>query len=108
MSVDGSAALGTLHEQMFFDKIQLVAGAGKPVELIFHNGDAMQHNWVLTQPGAADEIGLAAEKLSPQPDAQGRLFVPASPKVLQATKLANPNDTVRLRFDAAGALVHPA
>jgi putative heme-binding domain-containing protein len=92
--------LGTLHEQMFFDKIQLVAGAGKPVELIFHNGDAMQHNWVLTQSGAADEIGLAAEKLSPQPDAQGRLFVPASPKVLQATKLANPNDTVRLRFDA--------
>ena len=92
--------LGTLHEQMFFDKVQLVAEAGKPVELIFHNSDAMQHNWVLTQIGAVDEIGLAAEKLTPQPDSQGRHYVPASPKVLQATKMLNPNDTLRLRFDA--------
>ncbi len=92
--------LGTLHEQMFFDKIQLVAEAGKPVELIFHNSDAMQHNWVLTQTGATDEIGLAAEKLTPQPDGQGRHYVPASPKVLQATKMLNPNDTIRLRFNA--------
>lgn len=92
--------LGTLHEQMFFDKIQLVAEAGKPVELVFHNSDAMQHNWVLTTPDGADEIGLAAEKLAPQPDLQGRLFVPASPKVLQATKLLNPDDTLRLRFNA--------
>ncbi|MBI5801271.1 MAG: c-type cytochrome [Verrucomicrobia bacterium] len=92
--------LGTLHEQMFFDKVQLVAEAGKPVELIFHNSDAMQHNWVLTQTGAVDDIGLAAEKLPPQPDSQGRLYVPASPKVLQATKMLNPDDTVRLRFDA--------
>ncbi len=92
--------LGTLHEQMFFDKIQLVAEAGKPVELIFHNSDAMQHNWVLTQIGAVDEIGLDAEKLTSQPDSQGRHYVPASSKVLQATKMLNPNDTFRLRFDA--------
>lgn len=92
--------LGTLHEQMFFDKVQLVAEAGKPVELVFHNSDAMQHNWVLLQVGAADEIGLAAEKLPPQADSQGRLYIPASPKVLQATKMLNPNDTIRLRFNA--------
>jgi putative heme-binding domain-containing protein len=92
--------LGTLHEQMFFDKIQLVAEAGKPVELIFSNADAMQHNWVLTQIGAADEIGLAAEKMPPQADAQGRSWVPASSKVLQATKLVNPNDSIRIRFNA--------
>ncbi len=92
--------LGTLHEQMFFDKVQLVAEAGKPVELVFHNSDAMQHNWVLVAAGAADEIGAAAEKLPPQADSQGRLYIPASPKVLQATKMLNPNDTVRLRFNA--------
>ena len=50
--------------------------------------------------GAVDEIGLATEKMPPQPDAQGRLYVPASPKVLQATKMLNPNDTLRLRFNA--------
>ena len=92
--------LGTLHEQMFFDKIQLVAEAGKPVELVFHNSDAMQHNWVLIQVGGVDEIGVAAEKMPPQPDSTGRLYVPASAKVLQATKMLNPNDTIRLRFDA--------
>jgi putative heme-binding domain-containing protein len=92
--------LGTLHEQMFFDKVLLVAEAGKPVELVFRNSDAMPHNFVLTLPGALDEIGAAAEKMPPTADAQGRTYVPASPKILQATKMVNPEEAVRLRFTA--------
>jgi putative heme-binding domain-containing protein len=92
--------LRTLHEQMFFDKTRLVAEAGKPTLLILENTDAMQHNWVLTAVGAADEIGAAAEKMQPTPDSQGRIHVPASPKVLQATKMLNSGDIVRLRFNA--------
>ncbi|MBI3876400.1 MAG: c-type cytochrome [Verrucomicrobia bacterium] len=92
--------LRTILEQMFFDKILLVAEAGKPVELIFENTDAMQHNWVLVAIGAADEVGSAAEKMPPTPDAQGRLYVPASPKVMQAVKMLNSSETARLRFTA--------
>jgi len=92
--------LRTLHEQMYFDKVLLLAEAGKPVELVFENTDAMPHNFVLTLPGALDEIGAAAEKMQPAPDAQGRLYVPQSPKVLQATRMLNPAETARLRFTA--------
>ena len=92
--------LRTVYEQMFFDKTLFVVEAGKPVELIFENTDAMQHNWVLVTPDAVEEIGAAAEKMQPTPDAQGRVHVPVSPKVLQATKMLNSGDIVRLRFIA--------
>lgn len=92
--------LRTVYEQMFFDKTLLVVEAGKPVELIFENTDAMQHNWVLVTPGAVEEIGSAAEKMQATPDSQGRVHVPVSPKVLQATKMLNSGDIVRLRFTA--------
>ncbi|MBM3876172.1 MAG: c-type cytochrome [Verrucomicrobia bacterium] len=95
--------LRTLHEQMFFDKVLLLAEAGKPIELVFENTDAMPHNFVLTLPGALDEIGAAAERMQPVPDAQGRLYVPVSPKILQATKMLNPSESARLRFTAPSA-----
>jgi putative heme-binding domain-containing protein len=92
--------LRTLPEQMFYDKTLLVVEAGKPVELLFENTDVMPHNWVLVLPGTWEEIGLAAEKMAPVPDSQGRLYVPASPKIIQATKLLNPSEKVRFRFVA--------
>lgn len=92
--------LRALHEQMLFDKSLLVVEAGKPFELVFENTDAMPHNWVLVAPGAADEIGSASEKMPPTADAMGRVHVPASPKVLQATKMLNSGETLRLSCKA--------
>jgi putative heme-binding domain-containing protein len=92
--------LRTLPEQMFYDKTLLVVEAAKPVELILENPDAMQHNWVLVVPGALEEIGMAADKMAPVADSQGRTFVPDSPKVLVATKLLNAGESTRLRFTA--------
>ncbi|MBI3879169.1 MAG: c-type cytochrome [Verrucomicrobia bacterium] len=90
----------TLHEQMFFDKTQFVVEAGRPVEIHFQNTDVMPHNFVITQPGALDEIGAAAEKMPPVPDAKGRHYVPDSAKIFQATKLINPDDNAKLAFTA--------
>lgn len=92
--------LRTIYEQMLFDKNVLVVEAGKPVELIFENPDAMQHNWVLVLPGAAEEIGSMADKMTPVLDAKGRAFVPDSAKVLEATRLLNQGEQARLRFTA--------
>ena len=92
--------LRTLHEQMLFDKSLLVVEAGKPFEIVFENTDEMPHNWVLVSPGAADEIGTAAEKMSPTPDALGRVHVPNSQKILQATKMLNAGESLRLRCTA--------
>lgn len=90
----------TLPEQMLYDKTLIVVEPGKPVEIILKNDDAMQHNLVVVAPGALEEIGQAAEKLPPQPDALLRLYVPDSAKVLFATKLLDPGQQAKLAFTA--------
>ncbi|HYV27683.1 MAG TPA: plastocyanin/azurin family copper-binding protein [Candidatus Eisenbacteria bacterium] len=90
----------TIPEQMLYDKTLLVVEAGKPVQIILQNDDAMPHNLVVVAPGALEEIGNTAEKLPPESDAQGRLYVPSSPKVLQATKLVDPGQQTKLSFTA--------
>jgi putative heme-binding domain-containing protein len=92
--------LHAVYEQMRFDKELIATEPGKPVVINLQNDDAMPHNLAILAPGALKEIGLAAEKMPPDPDAQGRLYVPASPKVLYATKLAAPGQKVQLAFDA--------
>ncbi len=90
----------TIREQMLYDKTLIVVEAGKPVEIILLNDDAMPHNLVILKPGTLDEIGQASEKMTPEPDAQGRLYVPDSPKVLLATKLVEPGQQAKLSFTA--------
>ena len=89
----------TIHEQMLYDTAKLVVEAGKPVEIILKNEDAMPHNLVVVMPNAAEEIGRAAERL-PEPDAEGRIHVPNSPKVLYATKMIDPGQQAKLSFTA--------
>jgi putative heme-binding domain-containing protein len=60
----------------------------------------MPHNLAIIMPGALEEIGQAAEKMSADPDVEGRLYVPASSKLLYATKLIAPGQKGQLTFDA--------
>lgn len=92
--------LRTIHEQMLYDKSLLVVEAGKPVEIILINEDVMPHNLVIVTPGATEEVGKAAEKMTPEPDAQGRIHVPASPKVLHATRMIEAGQQTKLSFTA--------
>ena len=92
--------LRTIIEQMLFDKSLIVVEAGKPVQIILINEDAMPHNFVVIAPGALEEIGEAAEKMAPDPDAQGRIHVPISTKVLHATRMAEPGQQIKLSFTA--------
>ncbi len=88
----------TIPEQMLYDKTLIVVEAGKPVAIMLINDDAMPHNLVVVAPGALEEIGTTAEKMSPEPDAQGRHYTPDSPKVLHATKLVEPGQQTKLSF----------
>jgi putative heme-binding domain-containing protein len=89
-----------VYEQMRFNEQLLVVEPGKPVAITLQNDDAMPHNVAILMPGALEEIGQAAEKMTAEPDAEGRLYVPASPKVLYATKLVPPGQTAQLAFTA--------
>ena len=90
----------TIPEQMLYDKTLIAVEPGKPMEIILKNDDAMQHNLVVVKPGSTEEIGQAAEKMAPQPDAFLRLYVPDSPKVLFATRLLDPGQQTKLAFTA--------
>jgi len=90
----------TIPEQMLYDKTLIVVEAGKPVELILINDDMMPHNLIVISPGAAEEIGPAAEQMPAAPDAQGRLYVPDSPKILHATRVVEPGQQAKLSFAA--------
>lgn len=92
--------LGTIPDQMLFDKERLAVQAGKPFEIVFENNDLMPHNFVLLKPGALEEVGTLAENTATEPGALARHFVPRSDKVLLSSRLLQPREAERLRFTA--------
>ena len=92
--------LGTVPHRMAYDEDRLVVEAGKAVEIVFENNDIMPHNFVITEPGALEEIGLLGEATAQQPGALQRQFVPPSAKILLASDLLQPRANQVLRFDA--------
>ena len=87
-------------EQMMFDLRWFVVEAGKPVQIVFYNPDAMSHNLLIVKPGALKEVGMAASSMTPPTDPKVKAYVPDSPLVLQATRLLNWAETERLNFAA--------
>jgi putative heme-binding domain-containing protein len=82
--------------------------AGKPFEILFENTDTMPHNLVFIEPGSLEEVGDLAEKTGNAPDAMKREYVPASKKVLKASKLLQPRQSERIAWSApAKAGVYP-
>jgi glucose/arabinose dehydrogenase/lysophospholipase L1-like esterase/plastocyanin len=94
----------TVREQMRFDTTRLVVEAGKPFEIIFENMDMMPHNLVIVQPGAREEVGTQAEKMPPQPDSKGSMYVPKNPKVFASSKLLEPQQRQTLQLTAPGKM----
>jgi putative heme-binding domain-containing protein len=92
--------LGTLFERMSFDQDAIAVRAGKPVEFLFENSDLMPHNFVIVEPGALEEIGMAAEAGAQQPGAAERHFIPPSSKVLLGSSLLQPRTMEKLSFTA--------
>jgi putative heme-binding domain-containing protein len=92
--------LGTVPDQMLFDKERIVVKAGKPVEIVFDNNDLMPHNFVVTRPGSLEAIGTLAEATATQPGALERDYVPPSNKVLLKSHLLQPRNSQKLDFTA--------
>ncbi|WP_165231863.1 PVC-type heme-binding CxxCH protein [Aquisphaera insulae] len=92
--------VGTVLEQMRYDVDRLVVQAGKPVEILFTNGDTMPHNLVVAVPGSLEEVGLLAEATASGPDAIRRQYIPASGKILITSKLLQPGESQKISFTA--------
>ena len=90
----------TLREQMQYDTRYFAVQAGKPVQVVLENEDAMPHNFVITAPHAMQEIAVAAGQIPPPSDPTAKAYVPDSPKVLESLTLVQPDESASLNFVA--------
>ncbi len=90
----------TVPHKMVYDRSKIYVEAGKPAVIVLENGDIMPHNLLIGAPGSLIEIGLAAEKMAAEPDAVAKNFIPNNSKVLHATRMVQPRESVRLMFTA--------
>jgi uncharacterized cupredoxin-like copper-binding protein len=93
----------TLPERMEYDLNWFAAEAGKPVQIVLFNPDAMPHNIIVGKPGSLRDIGTAATGMPMPSDPDTKPFVPDSPLVLAATKLVTEGETAHLSFTAPAA-----
>jgi azurin len=95
----GALQVSTKGDDLAFDKTTLSAKPGQTIRLTFTNkaskSSAMQHNWVLVNPGTADTVGQASMMAGPD---KGYLAI--SPDVLAHTKLLNSGESDTVEFKA--------
>jgi azurin len=98
-STSNTLQLGTQGDQLSFNKTSLSVTHGSTVTLVFKNdaspSSGLQHNFVLTQVGKADEVANAGIMAGPEKN-----YVPDSPDVIVHTKLLNPGQSETLTFVA--------
>ena len=90
----------TVREEMRFDKKEFIVTAGKQIEIVLENTDAMQHNIVVGKAKSMDIIGAAADKMITAKDGAEKSYVPSIPQIIAASPLVNPDQTYRLKFTA--------
>jgi azurin/glucose/arabinose dehydrogenase len=96
----GAVRVQAVPNLLQFSPKEIRVKAGQPVRLLFENPDLMQHNLVLVDAGAEEEVGALADQMAAKPEGLAKQFVPESTKVLHATPLVNPNSRAELRFNA--------
>ena len=92
--------IGTIPEKLTYDLRWFAVEAGKPVQVVLFNRDAMPHNLIVGAPGSLEAIGTAGSAMPMPTDPEAKAFVPDSPEVLFSTKLVKEGETERLGFTA--------
>ena len=95
--------IGTIVEQMLYDVRWFVVEAGRPVQVVFTNVEAMPHNVVIGRPGSLVEIATLGAAVPLPADPAAKAYVPNSPLVLWSTRLLKEGETERLNFTAPAA-----
>jgi DNA-binding transcriptional ArsR family regulator/plastocyanin len=90
----------TLPEKLSYDLKWFVVEAGKAVQIVLFNSDAMPHNLIVSRPGSLEAVGTAGSAMPMPSDPDAKAFVPDSPAVLYSTKLVKEGETERLGFTA--------
>ena len=98
--------IGTEGDSMVFDQRELTAPADAIITVTFHNRSrlvAMDHNWILAQPGTEESVvraGVAA-------GAENDFVAPNDPNVIAKTRLAPRGESRSVTFPAPAPGSYP-
>ena len=100
--------IGCVPERMKYTIEGFTVKPGQPVKLVFYNPDATDHNLVIVQPNALEEVGVAANDMAKDPANAESDFIPADKKhlIVAATPMIGPTRKSKvhvLRFKAPAA-----
>ncbi len=68
--------ISCIPERMLFSVRDFAVRPGQPVKIVFTNPDATDHNLVLVQLGALEEVGMAANEMARDPRNAASNFIP--------------------------------
>lgn len=81
-----------------FDLVRLKVKPGERIKLTLTNADEMEHNLVITKPGAREEVVDASHKLGE--DGPRQNYIPVSDKVLWSIPIVIPGESAYIIFQA--------
>lgn len=97
--------IGCIPERMRYTVEQFIVAPDQPIKIVFTNPDATDHNLIFVQPGALEEVGMAANEMARDPQNANSDFIPSDKKslILQAAPMIGPTRRSQvhvLRFQA--------
>ncbi|MBI1371932.1 MAG: hypothetical protein GC159_04115 [Phycisphaera sp.] len=93
-------AISTVPERMLFTLTKFTVKPGQPVKVVMTNPDVTAHNFVIVQPGAIEEVGMAATEMARDPESAKLGYIPKSDKILHHIRMLEQNEIEVLRFKA--------
>ncbi len=79
--------IGTVEDEMRYDRPYFAVQAGRPVQIVLENDDMMAHNLLIVKPGTLKEVAEAGLAAGPNNGYQGKPYVPENENVLFASGL---------------------
>jgi putative heme-binding domain-containing protein len=97
--------INCVPERMRYSVEQFAVTPGQPVKLVLTNPDATDHDLLIVQPGALEEVGMAANEMAKDPANANSNFFPEEkrPLILESTPMIGPTRRTQvhvLRFHA--------
>ncbi|MBC8351637.1 MAG: c-type cytochrome [Planctomycetes bacterium] len=97
--------IGCMPERMRYTVSQFAVTPGQPVKIVFSNPDATNHNLLIVQPGALEEVGMAANAMAKDPKNANSDFIPEEKRslIIEASPMIGPTRKTQvhvLRFQA--------